>query len=170
MKILIVVDVQNDFVDGSLGTNEAIQIVENVKRKVLNFEGEILYTMDTHYSDYLETQEGKKLPVIHCQKGTEGWNIRNGVYKQGCEIFEKNTFGSVDLAKYLEELSKTEKIESIELIGICTDICVVSNAFLIKAFLPEIPITVDKSCCAGVTVQTHNSALEVMKMCQINVE
>ena len=170
MKILIVVDVQNDFVDGSLGTNEAIQIVENVKRKVLNFEGEILYTMDTHYSDYLETQEGKKLPVIHCQKGTEGWNIRNGVYKEGCEIFEKNTFGSVDLAKYLEELSKTEKIESIELIGICTDICVVSNAFLIKAFLPEIPITVDKSCCAGVTVQTHNSALEVMKMCQINVE
>lgn len=171
-KILIIVDMQKDFVDGSLGTKEAQAIVPAVKNKIESFDGEIIFTKDTHTEDYLQTQEGKKLPVPHCIKGTSGHEIIEELQpytKKALAIFEKETFGSRKLVRFLKELHKEKEIESIELIGLCTDICVVSNALLIKAFLPEVPIAVDSSCCAGVTPEKHESALETMKSCQIEV-
>lgn len=144
-KILIVVDMQKDFVDGSLGTKEAQSIVPAVKDKIENFEGDIIFTKDTHEEDYLNTQEGQNLPVVHCIRGTAGHEIIEELQpytKRALAIFEKETFGSRKLAGFLKELHKEKKIESIELIGLCTDICVVSNALLIKAFLPEVPISV----------------------------
>ncbi len=174
--ILVVVDMQNDFIDGSLGTQEACGIVERVCEKIRNFEGMVLATLDTHEDNYLEKQEGKKLPVKHCIKGEKGWELNSEVKKEIEEkkgqIFEKNTFGSVLLGEHLSNLADSGQIaetSKIVLVGLCTDICVISNALLIKAYLPEAEVSVDAACCAGVTVQRHKNALEAMKMCQIGV-
>ena len=150
-KILIVVDMQNDFIDGALGTPEAVAIVENVKAKIRSYPPEdVIATMDTHAPEYLSTQEGRNLPVVHCVRGTEGWEIRPDIAEllTGAKIYEKPTFGSTKLAEDLKALSEQEEIE-LELIGLCTDICVVSNALLLKASMPEVSISVDASCCAG---------------------
>lgn len=170
MNVLVVVDMQNDFIDGALGTKEAEAIVPKVVDKIKSFQGLILATRDTHEEDYLSTQEGKKLPVKHCIRGSVGWELREEIaelIKE--EPVDKPTFGSRELAERLYELNKTEHIESITLIGLCTDICVISNALLLKAFLPEVPIAVDKNCCAGVTVKSHDEALNAMGMCQIQI-
>lgn len=172
-KILIVVDMQNDFITGSLGTKEAEKIVESVKEKVKSFDGDIIFTRDTHCEDYLSTQEGKNLPVEHCIKGTNGWEIHPELDKIRVElnspVFDKITFGSRELAEKLYQMNSVNKINEIVLIGICTDICVISNALTIKAFLPEISISVDSACCAGVTPESHENALNAMKMCQIKI-
>ena len=168
-KILVVVDMQNDFIDGALGTAEAVAIVPKVAEKIKNFDGTVLYTRDTHEENYMETQEGKNLPVPHCIRGTEGWQVRTELQKVGALVVDKPTFGSRELAEKLVEMNSEETIESITLIGLCTDICVISNAFVIKAFLPETPIIVDAACCAGVTPESHERALEAMKVCQIQV-
>ncbi len=167
MKYLIVVDMQNDFIDGALGTAEAVAILPYVKEKIENFDGKILFTRDTHAPDYLSTQEGRNLPVEHCIKGTDGWQIHPTLESlRKTEVIDKPTFGSTALM----ELLKNEKdVESLEFIGLCTDICVISNAMLMKVAFPEIPVTVDAKCCAGVTPQSHKNALEAMKMCQIKV-
>ncbi len=170
-KILVVVDMQNDFVTGVLGTKEAVDITANVVDKVQNFDGEVVFTRDTHSEDYMETQEGKNLPVRHCVKGTPGWEIIPELepYVKG-KVFDKYTFGSVELAQYIkEEADKRNGQLEVELIGVCTDICVVSNALLIKAFNREIPVSVDSKCCAGVTVSAHEAALSTMKSCQVYV-
>ena len=173
MKILVVVDMQNDFIDGALGTKEAVGIVGNVADKIRNFDGRVIFTKDTHREDYLQTQEGKNLPVFHCIKGTAGWNLPDQLEQlcvdRKCERFEKPTFGSVKLAHYLVDLHQRTPIASIELVGLCTDICVASNALLIKAHLPEVPMSVDASCCAGVTPAKHDAALETMRSCQIAI-
>ena len=169
-KVLIVVDMQNDFIDGALGTKEALEIVPSVIEKIKTYENEnsiIYYTMDTHFSDYLKTQEGMRLPVEHCIKNTVGWEIPKNILRDNLNIIEKYTFGSTKLFEKLSEMK--DQIESIELIGLCTDICVVSNALLAKANFLDIPVYVDASCCAGVTPKSHNEALNTMKMCQINV-
>lgn len=168
MKILVVVDMQNDFISGSLGTKEAQTIVPKVIAKIKEYEKDCIYfTMDTHDDTYLTTQEGKKLPVPHCMKGTTGWQLCQEIIEIANpeRVFEKNTFGSIDLMNQLKKKQPSE----VELIGLCTDICVISNAMLLKAALLEAEITVDAACCAGVTVQSHQNALEAMKMCQINV-
>lgn len=170
MKVLVVVDMQNDFIDQALGTKEAVGIVDNVAKKIIGFDGKVIFTRDTHQDNYMETQEGKNLPVKHCIKGSMGWQISDKLpVSSDAVIIDKPTFGSKELGLYLEELAKETEIEEIEVIGLCTDICVISNALLIKAFLPEVRISVDSSCCAGVTPQSHNTALEAMKSCQINV-
>ena len=163
-KTLIVIDVQNDFIDGALGTKEAQAIVPNVKRKIAEYQDRcdrIIFTRDTHYSDYLETNEGKHLPVEHCIYGTRGWAISDEIDADFCEIIDKESFGY--------NRWHMDNFEQVELVGLCTDICVVSNALILKALFPEIEITVDASCCAGVTPETHKAALTTMKMCQINV-
>ncbi|MBQ4626294.1 MAG: cysteine hydrolase [Clostridia bacterium] len=171
MKFLIVVDMQNDFIDGALGTKEAVAILPAVKEKIKNFDGRVIFTRDTHESDYLSTQEGRNLPVEHCIRGTEGWQINAELEALRKEnAIDKPTFGSVELAKMLVESNEKEKIESIEFIGLCTDICVISNAMIIKATLPEIPVSVDAACCAGVTPESHERALGAMAMCQIKIE
>ena len=171
-KLLIVVDMQKDFVDGALGTKEAVGIVDNVVNKIENFPGDVIVTYDTHYEDYMQTQEGSILPVPHCIKGTDGWKldvkVQAAVDKKGFYGIEKPTFGSVELPLYIRENYDPKDIE-IELIGLCTDICVVSNALLLKANFLETKVSVDASCCAGVTVASHNAALTTMKMCQVNV-
>lgn len=170
-KILIVIDMQNDFIDGTLGTGEAVSIVEAVKEKVRSYPEEDIYaTMDTHESDYLDTQEGRNLPVKHCIRGSIGWEIRTDIREllESAKIYEKPTFGSVRLAEELKRLSESEEIE-LELVGLCTDICVVSNALLLKAYMPEVKISVDASCCAGVTPETHLAAIETMESCQIEI-
>ena len=170
-KILVVVDMQNDFIDGSLGTPEAVAIVENVKDKIRSYDkSDIFVTMDTHAPDYLETQEGKNLPVEHCIKGTDGWKVRPDIDEllQGAAVYEKPTFGSLKLAEDIAKIAAAEDIE-VELIGLCTDICVVSNALLLKANMPEVKISVDPACCAGVTPESHEAALKTMQMCQVNV-
>lgn len=176
MNILVVVDMQNDFIDGALGTAEAAAIVPAVAEKIKRFEGRILFTRDTHSTDYLNTQEGRLLPVTHCVEGTAGWKIRPEIDALRTETpIDKPTFGSTALGTLLKaqdvDLRAQGKagIESVTLIGLCTDICVISNALLIKAFLPEVPIFVDASCCAGVTPQSHQNALEAMRMCQIQI-
>lgn len=164
-KTLIVVDMQNDFIDGSLGTKEAQAIVPNVRKKIQEYKergDRIIFTRDTHQTDYLSTPEGKKLPVEHCIQGTKGWQIADGLYVEGCRCIDKPTFGWT----YWKE---EEMDGDIEMVGLCTDICVVSNALILKATFPEVNITVDASCCAGVTPETHKAALETMKMCQIDV-
>ena len=170
-NILIVVDMQNDFIDGALGTKEAVSIVPNVKQKVQDFSGKVIFTRDTHGEDYMDTQEGKKLPVPHCIKGTVGWQIREEL-QPFCkdDPIDKVTFGSSKLGALLQEMDRQEPVEQITLIGLCTDICVISNALLAKAFLPEAEIVVDASCCAGVTPESHKNALEAMKVCQITIE
>ena len=170
-KFLIVVDMQNDFIDGALGTPEAVAIVPNVEAKIKSFDGKVLFTRDTHFDNYMETQEGKNLPVPHCIKDTDGWQIRKELDAlRTTEAIDKVVFGSSDLAKMLVAENEKEPIESITFIGLCTDICVISNAFTVKSFLPEVPLIVDASCCAGVTPESHKRALESMKTCQIKVE
>lgn len=171
--LLIVVDMQKDFVDGALGTAEAVAILPHVTEKIQTFDGEIFVTYDTHFENYMETAEGKKLPVPHCIRGTPGWALHETVAqalsgKQYTPV-EKNTFGSVRLPELVQQTVGQEDFD-ITLIGLCTDICVVSNALLLKAHFPEKEISVDANCCAGVTVDTHKAALATMKMCQINVE
>jgi nicotinamidase-related amidase len=170
-NILVVVDMQKDFIDGALGTAEAVAIVPDVEKKIREFQGEVIFTRDTHEENYMETQEGKNLPVPHCIRGTAGWEIDASLQKYVTgKCIDKPTFGSVELGAYLKELEEKEPIETITLIGLCTDICVISNAMIAKATLPEVKIIVDSACCAGVTPQSHNNALEAMKMCQIIIE
>lgn len=171
-KVLIVVDMQKDFVDGALGTAEAVSIVEGVCKKIENFDGDIFVTYDTHFENYMESAEGKKLPVPHCIKGTDGWKldkkVQRALDKKVYREIEKITFGSTTLPHILGKEYDMNDTE-IELIGLCTDICVVSNALLLKASFPEAPISVDASCCAGVTPESHNAALQTMKMCHIDI-
>ena len=172
-KILVVVDMQNDFIDGALGTKEAVGIVDAAAKKIRDFEGEIFVTLDTHSHDYLNTAEGRKLPAPHCIRMTNGWllneTILDALSAKEYTLIEKNTFGSVRLAEKICRLETKEGL-SVEFIGLCTDICVVSNALLIKAALPETPVRVIESCCAGVTPESHRAALETMKMCQVKIE
>ena len=189
MKALVVVDMQNDFIDGALGTKEAAAIVPKVVEKIRNFDGMVLYTRDTHEENYLDTQEGKKLPVVHCVKGTKGWELHPEIEalrtKKPQSIEEalsvkdpvdKPTFGSTLLGQMLRSMDEEYKLramgglESVTFVGLCTDICVISNAMIAKAFIPEVPIIVDAACCAGVTPESHKNALEAMKMCQIICE
>ena len=171
-KILLVIDMQNDFIDGSLGTKEAVEIVDNVVNKIKQYDIQnVFVTMDTHKENYMNTQEGKYLPVEHCIKGTNGWELNAKIKEavNGAKIYEKPTFGSTKLAEDIKAIADKEEIE-IEVVGLCTDICVISNALMIKAFLPEVKISLDPKCCAGVTADKHNAALEVMRSCQINIE
>ncbi len=170
-NILIVVDMQNDFIDGALGTAEAAAIVPAVKEKIAGFDGIVVYTRDTHGDNYMETREGRNLPVPHCIKGTQGWEISTKLTPaENAVIFDKPTFGSTELADWAMKQHAAEPIGRITLIGLCTDICVISNAMLLKAALPEVDIAVDAACCAGVTPESHDNALAAMKMCQIVVE
>ena len=169
-KLLVVVDMQNDFIDGALGTKEAQGIVKNVEeyiRESIEDNRDVVSTRDTHYDNYLDTQEGKRLPVPHCIKDTEGFQICDSLkpFADASRIFDKNTFGSLDLMEYVRE----EGYDDIQLVGLCTDICVISNAMLIKAALPEADIAVVEKCMAGVTPDSHKNAIEAMKMCQIEV-
>ena len=169
--ILVVVDMQNDFIDGALGTPEAVDIVPAVKCRIENFEGKVFYTRDTHGENYMETQEGRNLPVPHCIQGTEGWEIRPELDAlRRTSAIDKPTFGSAELGRVLVEENEKDPIGSITFVGLCTDICVISNAMLVKAFLPEVPIIVDAACCAGVTPESHRNALAAMKVCQIRIE
>ncbi|MBE6932813.1 MAG: cysteine hydrolase [Ruminococcaceae bacterium] len=168
MNVLIVVDMQNDFIDGALGTKEAVQIVPAVREKIdaaRNRGDAVIFTRDTHEESYLSTQEGAKLPVPHCIRGTHGWQITDALPVEDSVVIDKPTFGSKELGEYLVSLAP----EGIELVGLCTDICVISNALLAKAFLPEVPVAVDAACCAGVTPQSHENALAAMACCQIEV-
>ncbi len=170
--ILVVVDIQKDFVDGALGTAEAVAMVDNAAKKIKEFNGDIFVTFDTHFENYMETLEGSKLPVPHCIKGTDGWeldqNIANALKGKDFIAVEKLTFGSTELPGLIGKVVGKEDFD-ITLIGLCTDICVVSNALILKANFPEKDIYVEASCCAGVTPETHNAALTTMKMCQINI-
>lgn len=174
MNVLVVVDMQNDFIDGSLGTPEACSIVRPVCEKIKSFEGKIYVTLDTHQDNYLETFEGKRLPVEHCIQGTDGWIlnplVRDALKGQDYTFIEKPTFGTTQLGSSLQMLTVENKGDfEIEIIGLCTDICVVSNALMLRAKFPDVKITVDASCCAGVTPESHAAALTTMKMCQIDV-
>ena len=170
-KLLIVIDMQNDFIDAALGTKEAQAVTGPVMEKIRSYPvSDVIATMDTHGENYMETQEGKFLPVPHCIRGTAGWEIRPEIASllEGAKIYEKPTFGSMALAADLKELSENEELE-LEIVGLCTDICVVSNALLLKAAMPEVKISVDAACCAGVTPEKHLAALETMRSCQIIV-
>lgn len=169
--LLLVIDMQNDFIDGALGTPEAVAIVGNVVGKVREFAGTVIFTRDTHEECYMDTQEGRNLPVPHCIRGTHGWEICDALlpYVSG-DPLDKVTFGSSELGGLLKALDEADPVRSITLVGLCTDICVISNAMIAKAFLPEVPVTVDASCCAGVTPESHRNALAAMKMCQITIE
>lgn len=169
--ILIVIDMQNDFIDGALGTAEAVAIVPKVAEKVRDFKGTVIFTRDTHGENYMQTQEGRNLPVPHCIKGSRGWEVCPALepLRTGLTI-DKPTFGSAELGKVLLELDTKEPVGSITLVGLCTDICVISNAMIAKAFLPEVPVTVDAACCAGVTPESHRNSLSAMRMCQVRIE
>lgn len=172
-KYLIVIDMQKDFIYGSLGTKEAQEIVPAVVDKVKNFDGTVIFTQDTHHETYLETQEGTYLPVKHCILHSEGWELIEPLKElqkdADYRCYQKETFGSATLAADLKTEYEKGTIESMELIGVCTDICVISNALLFKAQMPELPICVHANCCAGVTPEKHEAALEVMRSCQIAV-
>lgn len=176
MKILVVVDMQNDFIDGALGTKEAEAIVPKVAEKIRDFDGIVLYTRDTHGENYLDTQEGKNLPVMHCIRGTKGWELNpriEALRKE--EPIDKPAFASRELGNRLKMIDEEYRqrgdvLESVTFVGLCTDICVISNAMIAKAFIPEVPIIVDSACCAGVTPKRHENALEAMRMCQIVCE
>ncbi len=169
-NILIVVDMQNDFVSGKLGKEENLTIVEGIRKKVLSFDGKVLFTRDTHHDNYLETEEGKNLPVVHCIENTRGWEIVDELRDlRNDGIIDKPTFGSVELGEKLRELDREEKIGSVTLLGLCTDICVISNAIIAKAFLPDAHIVVDAALSKGVTDASHKTALEAMKSCQIEI-
>ena len=167
MKYLIVVDMQKDFINGSLGSKLAEKIVPEVVEKVKNFDGKVIFTRDTHFADYMQTQEGKKLPVPHCIKDTDGWQICDELKDYANDVVDKITFGSVDLPGILKDYGN--EIDEIELCGLCTDICVISNAMILKASFPETKIVVDSKCCAGVSVESHKTALEAMKAVQIEI-
>ena len=173
-SVLVVIDMQNDFITGSLGTPEAQAILDGVVEKVEGFPGRVLYTLDTHGDDYLETQEGRNLPVEHCLCGTDGWQVprklADALARKNARAYEKPTFGSVELARDLAALDSESPISSIEFVGVCTDICVVSNALLAKASLPETPVSVDARLCAGVTPEAHEAALATLASCQVAVE
>lgn len=175
MKVLFVIDVQNDFVTGPLGTKEAQAAIPNIVDKIREFDGYVVATRDTHYDDYSKTLEGKKLPIPHCKMGTTGRDLPNDVWevikcKKEYAIYSKNTFGTFE---YINELNfihtKEVPIHKIEIVGFCTDICVISNALILRAAFPNIPIEVDAKCCAGVTPELHEAALKVMKSCQIDI-
>ncbi len=170
-KLLVVVDMQNDFVTGALGTKEAVAIVPNVVEKVINAVRtgvEVVFTKDTHGENYLSTQEGQKLPIMHCIKGTDGWELipELSIYSVVNKVIEKPTFGSTELMMKVAKGNYSE----VELIGLCTDICVISNALMLKSVNPELVVKVDSTCCAGVTPESHVNALEAMRMCQVEVE
>ncbi len=170
-NILVAVDMQKDFIDGALGTKEAEAIVPRVLEKLRSFNGPVIFTRDTHHEDYLQTQEGRRLPVPHCIEGTEGWQIHPELERYRLlPPVDKPGFGSTRLQTLLTEMDAGEPIASVTLIGLCTDICVISNALLIKAALPEARIIVDAACCAGVTPQSHRNALAAMRACQIDIE
>ena len=167
MKFLIVVDMQADFITGSLGSKDAQAIVPAVVNKVKNFDGRVIFTRDTHFDNYLQTQEGKKLPVVHCIKDTEGWQICDELKPYANALVDKVTFGSIELPGIIKDLGAD--IEEIQLCGLCTDICVISNAMILKASFPEVSIAVDASCCAGVSRESHNIALDAMHAVQIEI-
>jgi nicotinamidase/pyrazinamidase len=169
---LIVVDVQKDFVDGVLGTPEAVAMIPYLVKKIKNFNGELMFTQDTHDKSYLSTIEGKKLPVLHCMKNTPGWNFAAAIlpYTKGKKIFQKPTFGSEKLVNYIKKQHQTSPIQSIEVVGICTDICVISNVMMLKAALPNVVIKVDSKACAGVTPLSHQRALEAMASVHIDIQ
>lgn len=167
-KILVVIDMQNDFIDGALGTAEAVEIIDRVAEKIKEYrkaDCEVIFTRDTHGEDYLQTNEGKQLPVLHCIQGTLGWDITSKLEVKDSKVIDKPSFGSLELAEYI----KQNKGNQIELVGLCTDICVIANALVLKTFFPETDILVDASCCAGVTPKSHANAIEAMKMCHIIV-
>ncbi len=174
-KILIVIDMQKDFIDGSLGTTEAQAIVENVVGLIDGFDGEVLYTLDTHFENYMDTLEGKKLPVMHCIRGTDGWQVESQVLaaleRKNAKCFEKPTFGSYELVDYVYEAVRGDAAAAAELTlaGLCTDICVASNAILLRAKLPDTVIRVKADCCAGVTPASHQAALTTLSMCQMDI-
>lgn len=169
-KILVVVDMQNDFIDGALGSAEAASIVSGVAERISEFAGEVIFTRDTHFENYLSTAEGKRLPVEHCIKDTYGWQISSAIpVPESARIFDKKAFGSAELCQTLAAENEEDKIDEIELVGLCTDICVISNAFLLKAFLPECEITVNSALCRGVTDESHRNALSAMEACQIKI-
>lgn len=168
-RFMIVVDMQNDFISGALGTEEARSIVKNVRKKLESFEGSVIFTRDTHRENYLNTAEGKKLPVSHCIYGSWGWEICDELKGYTDKIIDKPSFGSVELMEYIQQMNELEAIDQIVLVGLCTDICVISNALLLKAALPEVEISVDASCCAGVTAESHKTALSAMNSCHINI-
>ena len=172
MKILVVVDMQNDFIDGALGTPEAQKIVPAVAEKIKNWGDAVYATQDTHQPDYLTTQEGRNLPVAHCIEGTPGWEIAPAIREALTDVtcLTKPAFGCRSLAETLVIVNQNQPIEEIVLVGLCTDICVISNALLLKAFLPEVPVRVDAACCAGVTPESHRNALAAMRQCQITVD
>lgn len=167
MEVLVIIDLQNDFIDGTLGNTGNDQIIEPIENLIEDFDGEVIFTRDTHNEDYLNTLEGKNLQVTHCIKDTYGWQIR--IDTKGYKIFDKNTFGSYDLVSYLKNLDEREKIEKISFVGICTDICVISNAILVRNALPNTPINVISSMCKGTSDANHRLALEAMKSVQINI-
>lgn len=171
-NLLVVVDMQNDFIDGALGSPEAVAIVPSVREKIESFQGCVWFTRDTHAEDYLDTQEGKHLPVRHCIKDTEGWQICDALlpFAEHASVIDKPSFGSVELCETLAREHQADPIEKIVLVGLCTDICVISNAMLLKAYLPETVIAVDAACCAGVTPESHERALQAMASCQIVIE
>ena len=170
-EVLVVVDMQKDFVNGALGTKEAEEIVQHVVSKIRDFHGEIIVTYDTHQKDYMTTREGKYLPVEHCIENTDGWQldekVENALDGKNVKRLKKPTFGSTELVELFQKYDALET--EVTLIGLCTDICVVSNAMLLKAYYPEMNISIDAKCCAGVTPETHNAALTTMKMCQMNI-
>ncbi len=169
MKYLLVVDVQKDFVDKALGTKEALAIIPRVKDKIAEAKtngNPVIFTRDTHHVNYLQTNEGKYLPVEHCIEGSDGWELYDGLDSEGCLIVNKSTFGYLDWAKHIEDCEGLE----IELVGLCTDICVISNALILKALFPNATISVDASACAGVTPSSHDAALTTMRMCQVEVK
>ena len=169
MKVLAIIDMQKDFIDGALGTKEAVSIVPKVaaRLKKAREDGEtVVFTRDTHHADYLSTQEGRKLPVPHCMEGTAGWQIDAALAVEDAPVFDKPGFGSPALIEYLRSLPA---LEGVEFIGLCTDICVITNAMMTKGALPEVPLSVRADCCAGVTAQSHETALQAMRMCQISI-
>lgn len=169
MKALVIIDMQKDFIDGALGTKEAVAIVPEVaaRLKKARERGEtVIFTRDTHHADYLSTQEGQNLPVPHCLEHSDGWQIDAALSVEDAPVFDKPGFGSVALVEYLSSLPS---LESVEFIGLCTDICVISNAIMTKGALPQLPVLVRASCCAGVTPQSHETALRAMQQCQIRI-
>ncbi len=192
MKIIVVVDMQNDFVTGCLGSSEAQAIVPVMVERLKEYDSSenlVFFTKDTHYDNYMDTQEGKNLPVPHCIEGTPGWSIVKDISSyvdygsrfctySAADVIKsrvlKNTFGSTQLAEIIEDIvadgsEDTYTVDEVIFMGVCTDICVISNVMLIKAHCPELLVTVDASCCAGVTPESHKNALAAMKMCQVNV-
>ena len=167
--VLVVVDMQRDFMDGALGTPEAVAIVPAVVEKVKSFPGRVIFTRDVHYDDYLQSREGKLLPIVHCVEGTPGWELIDELQAYAGEIIDKPGFGSPLLGERLRSLNEEEGIGTITLIGLCTDICVICNAMLLRAFLPEVPIAIDARCCAGVTAEGHTNALKAMAACQFQI-